>query len=184
MPIALLALSVFIYFDFELSQPVLLSDNTLNVDMVYSLEGFLANDFVVRPVVSDGKVSIYNALTQTWVSGDALWSELPKLDKSVKVKIEGIPQTTTYLSFVVQHVKTAQTFATPKKKIWTHQLIESYITNLNSPKNVEQVIKESSVSTQSVTTLPKKQANYVPFVISAVLLCLYPAGKAVHKMLK
>jgi hypothetical protein len=122
------------YFTFEPSQKVISSSadaNELSVAMLFDLAGVEADEFVVRPKVSNGFVSIFDEVCGEWVSGTALWDKLPLLSKEVRLKVEGLSSERTELFFQIQHIKTTKIYETPKKYIWSDNMYEPYLAKVN-----------------------------------------------------
>lgn len=159
--IVLLFFSVFsfaqtTFFDFHLDLNTLNSKNVLIATMKYDLSNLEEPDFVIRPVVSEGRASIWNVKTNTWVDSNDLWDKMPTLSKEVQIKVEGIGESPVLLSFIIQSSRDSQLFFTPSQKIWSRNTYVKYLDKLN--EKILVIAEESSQSSQ-IMDIPISPVN-------------------------
>lgn len=123
------------YFDFVVKSFLVSNNKDIAVNFKFDISNQFLERFTVRPVLSNGIVSIYNDKTGAWVLGNSFWSDLPKLQKDMRIKINGFTSNTTGLYFEIYDTKTFNIYDTPKKKVWNHALYDSYILTLNQNIN-------------------------------------------------
>lgn len=89
------------------------------------------HNFVIRPVIEKGTVYIWDRKNEVWVSDVALWSKLPFLSSDMKLKMVGLNNNFTEITFQIQDVIEAKIYETNKLKIWPTSVLTSYIEKIN-----------------------------------------------------
>lgn len=134
------------YFTFETDKFVILEDAEIEVQFSYVLERYEENDFVVRPVLGDGTAKIYNEDNDTWAGQYDLWTNMPYLRKTMKVKPNFSGNSD--LSFQIQNTLDAEIYETPKQTIWGKNAYSGYLSTLN--KNLKMYVLEKETPEKSV----------------------------------
>jgi hypothetical protein len=131
----LLALLIFLpkvyaatFFDFVSSSYLLPYDVESAITMHFSLAGYTPDDFSVRPVVSDGAVYIFSDYKDDWISGTDLWTQMPVLQKELRLKM--LTPNITKLHFQIQDRHTGQVYETQPKTFYSYALLQKYLPRL------------------------------------------------------
>jgi len=151
--------------DFTPQSSVFSHDNILAVTFEYELINTTESDFIVRPISSQGVISIWDSSVDQWVPGNTLWQHLPVLQKEMRVKIENLRESTTEIYFQIQNIKHIQIYETLKRKVWNKNVFEDYVGLLNDNVmgGAERSV-EFDEGEQDIVRLPNDM--HIPDVIS------------------
>jgi hypothetical protein len=116
-------------------------DREIQVGFKYELQGFDDGDFLVRPVIKNGTVEIFNSDANTWVGSYSLISELPSLQKEMLIRVKGFDVIKSSLYFEILNTKTGEVFSTPQKEIWSKGIYSNYGELINSNLSNFEVLK-------------------------------------------
>jgi len=120
-------------FYFVISSPTKIIPSTnvvlLNVDS--NLVGDKDRNFVVRPNGGGNSVSIFDQDKGKWVSGSDIWTNMPILDKELKLKFRSPESDKLDLSLQLQDTKTAEIYSSNELNLWTRGAYGNYVSNLN-----------------------------------------------------
>ena len=124
-----------VYFN-PIPQTYMLTNETVaHLKLNYDIVGAENSRFKIRPVISDGKISIFKKETSEWIEGNDTWLALPKLDKELSVKPIVLSEPESDLHFLIQDSVTSKIYETPKIHFWTNLLYKSYLQKLNDQIN-------------------------------------------------
>jgi hypothetical protein len=118
------------YFDFLPSAKLLDYDGTVFVKIFYDLKDYREKDFLVRPISDNGLIFIYDDLRNTWQAGNALWSELPYLQREMRLKLKGYRFLGVHLQIL--NLLTGETYQTPSYKFWFRDNYRNYTKTVNN----------------------------------------------------
>lgn len=118
-------------FDFYLGRYFVDKDEDIKVHFKYDLENFNESSFLVRPVIENGLVEIYNAGNNSWANSSSVLPELPVLSKEMVIKIRGFEIEKTTLYFQIFNTSTGEIYTTPKKTIWSKKIYSKYLEKVN-----------------------------------------------------
>lgn len=119
------------YFDFSLSRYLIDENKETVVNFKYELEGFTEELFLIKPVIENGIVEIFNPEKNSWASSYSLFSDLPNLQKEMLIRVKGFGMDKTGLYFEILNLSNGQVYLTPKKEVWSKKVYEKYLENLN-----------------------------------------------------
>lgn len=150
--ILLFSLNIFSYaqtthFDLTLSNYLIDESSPLEVNFKYLLSGYKDEDFLVRPMVGNGVVEIFNEEKETWISQFDLMNNLPLLQKSMKVRFKGLKVYKSYLMFEIYNKKTGDLYNTPKKMLWTKSIYSDYVDKVNFNLGKMESLKDEATGT-------------------------------------
>ena len=118
---------LFISFDsISVAASVLSSKRELEV-----FPNAFSRDSIVRPKAKVGTISIFDHSENKWVLGTALWSELPKIEERMRVRIEGIDDGKTEIYFEILDGKKYTVHTTPKQTVWGYKPYGDYREKIN-----------------------------------------------------
>jgi len=120
-----------VFFDFSLEKPLIQSGNEFEVSFNYKLSGVSEDSFVIRPIVDRGIVEIWDIENSFWVSSYTLRSNLPRLCKTMKLRISGLEIGKAGVKFEIQNTLDGNIYNTPKRNIWSENIYSEYIKKLN-----------------------------------------------------
>lgn len=143
------------YFNLSTSTNTVPYKKVITAYLSYSLVGYEGADFIIRPVLSRGIVQIFNQEKNQWIGQADLWSNMPKLEKEVKLKID--VSGSSDLWFQIQNVTNAQIYETPKTTIWGQNIFTDYIDKLN--KNAKMYVLEQAMSQNSLKEMDETNLN-------------------------
>jgi len=155
------------YFDVEVDTKKVPYNKELNIEFSYSLNGFEESDFLVRPRMTVGAVSVYHEAENEWVSQGGLWTAMPTLQKDMNIKVD--LQGESELYFEIQNTVDQKIFETPKIMIWGGNIYTDYIEKVN--QNLKQYIyeeKATPVSFEQVPTPDPKPLSLLAKVIKYI----------------
>jgi hypothetical protein len=127
--------AIFTNFDFKLDKYYAEDNKEINVQLIYSFEGYTEEDFLIRPVISNGIIEILNEENGRWISSYGLLTEFPSLENNILVKLTGLNVEKIEIFFEVRNIKTGEVFLTPKKYVWGTKVYENYLERLKISKN-------------------------------------------------
>jgi hypothetical protein len=107
-------------------------DKDIEVSFQYDLEGFDGGDFLVRPVIKNGTVEVFNFNTNNWVGSYSLISEVPNLQQKMLIRMKGFDVDKSSQYFEIFNIKTGEISSTPEKEIWSKQIYSNYGELINS----------------------------------------------------
>ena len=158
------------YFDFNLNKKYLYQNNEIEISFLYDFEGFSENDFIVRPISSQGIIEIYDSENNTWVKNNDLWSNMPSLEKNMRIKTNLIGKST--LSFEIQNTFDTEIYKTGEKTIWGGDLYGDYIEILNRnmltyklKENKEEIPTTKALQQDRPQNLLVKMIKYIDEII-------------------
>ncbi len=135
----------FTQFDFSLGRYLVDNDKEIIVNFDYLLSGYEDKDFLVRPVIENGIVEIFNAGNNSWVSSFDLISDFPILKKEMIIKISGLYVEKSSLIFEIYNTKSGENYTTPAKGVWSGKVYSKYLDKLNAGLSKNLVLKEEVV---------------------------------------
>gem|GEM_PF-4070695 len=117
------------FFDFRPAKNYGSNGEIIKVTFGYKLQGYSQEDFLVKPVLSKGKVEIFNRQKYSWVAADSLWMDFPSLEEEMEIRfyLEGEGR----LHFLLQNTRDAAIYQTPGKVIWGGNLLSGYTQKVN-----------------------------------------------------
>ena len=119
------------YFDFNLSSYKGGENQNIEAGFTYSLVGYSPDDFIVKPVLENGLLEIFNQSIGKWVKANSPWIEFPKLDSEIQIKIVSAPFYKSNLYFEVFNTKNSEVYKTKSIEVWGNKANESYLSTLN-----------------------------------------------------
>lgn len=122
----------FVPFDFSLDRHLLYEGKEAVVDFKYDLQGYEEKDFLVKPLLNNGLVEIYNLCTSSWVGPYVLINELPHIEDEMLIRVKGFNVFRSALSFEIVNTRTGETYLTPSKDIWSLKVYSDYGEKINS----------------------------------------------------
>ena len=150
------------YFVYSVPSFLIPPDGTVHGNFEFSFDGYTEKDFLVRPVVSFGRVEILDPDIETWVDGTDTWLRMPRLRREFSVRLNSSEALT--LKFLVQDTTTGAIYETNKHQLWTRTKYKPYLKHLN--QNVyEYTPAISNVEPPEIKRLPKEQENLISKVI-------------------
>jgi len=132
------------YFDFSLSRYLIDENREMVVDVKYRLDGFIEDIFIVKPVIENGTVEIFNPEKNLWASSFSLVSDLPDLKKEMLIRVKGFGIEKTNLYFEILNLSDGQVHLTPKKEVWSKKVYEKYLENLNKKIERDAILKNEA----------------------------------------
>lgn len=153
-------------FDFSLKE-YLVSENTeTEVYFSYLLSGYENKDFVVKPLIGNGTVEIFNSEKKEWVGSFSSSDNFPEISENMLIRFQNLKVDKTYLWFEIKSVKDGKTYFTPKKSVWGEKIYDGYAEEINySILNYENTIKDTSNEVFEVTETSKSyQSPYLGFI--------------------
>lgn len=148
-------------FDFYLGRYFVDKDEDIKVHFKYDLENFNESSFLVRPVIENGLVEIYNAGNNSWANSSSVLPELPVLSKEMVIKIRGFEIEKTTLYFQIFNTSTGEIYTTPKKTIWSKKIYSKYLERVNE-KIFGNVVSKKDGEFSNVNYLESAQINPSP----------------------
>ena len=101
------------YFTFTPETNLVPEDKEIDISFNFKLEGYQDSDFVVRPVLPIGLVGIFIQEDETWISQYDLWTNMPHLQKTMKVKLDFNGSSDLY--FQIQNTIMRRSMKHPRK---------------------------------------------------------------------
>jgi hypothetical protein len=143
----------FTNFDFDLSKYFVEDNKEVNIELIYSLDGYIEKDFLIRPVISNGIIEILNEENGKWISSYGLTTDLPSLKKNMLVRVRGVSVEKTEIFFEIRNINTGEVYLTPKKYIWSNKMYENYLERLKIQRKQEEIeqINKNEVTESSST---------------------------------
>ena len=139
------------FFEFKLSKNLVLGDEEIIANFFYNLSDVSEESFLVRPVIENGLVKVFDPQKPGWVSGTDVWSSMPRLGKEMRIRIGGMKAPKTFLCFEVKDLRTAVVYKTSKKPLWSKTAYGSYVDGINeSLRGLEISKQESNFSSSDV----------------------------------
>ena len=132
----------FTAFDFSLGRYIVDENMGIKVDFQFSLFGYEKEDFLVRPVIKNGIVEIFNSSEGVWVSSDSPLSKLPYLEDSVFIRIRGLGVEKSVIYFEIFNTVNGESYKTSEKTIWSNEVYSEYIESVNKVLDGNKVLKE------------------------------------------
>jgi len=155
-------------FDFSLGRYLIDESKEMDTSFKYDLENYEEEDLLVRPLIENGIIEIFNIDKNSWVGSYAPLSELPSLKKSILIRIKGFVVQKSSLKFEIFNTKSGEIYTTPPKNIWSKRVHEKYLVKLND--NLSVILSEKKeVDTESESlefAKFEKQSNW--FVIESI----------------
>ncbi|MFH1899533.1 MAG: hypothetical protein ABIJ82_03670 [Patescibacteria group bacterium] len=161
-----LAYASFTNFDFSLKE-YLVSENTeTEVYFSYLFSGYENKDFVVKPLIGNGTVEIFNPEKREWVGSFSFTEYLPKISENMLIRFQNLNVNKTYLWFEIESLKDGKTYFTPKKSIWGEKIYDGYVEEINySVSNYEDTTKEGNNEVFEVMeTSQSYKSSYLGFI--------------------
>lgn len=152
----------FTNFDFELEKYFVEDNKEINVELIYSLDGYTEKDFLIRPVVLNGIIEILNEENGKWVSSYGLTTDLPSLKKNILVRIRGVSVEKTEIFFEIRNINTGEVYLTPKKYVWGNKVYENYLERIKiykNDKNSEEIIENEVIESSSSQNFDQTREN-------------------------
>jgi len=109
------------YFDFNSVNYLIPKDKIVNLAVDFNLKGYTPQDFLIRPVIESGSVQIYNTENESWVSAFDLWTSMPFLSHTMKIKIT--TSAPDNLNFLVLNLVTGEVYKTNLKKYYPYHIL-------------------------------------------------------------
>ena len=153
-------------FDFSLKE-YLVSENTeTEVYFSYLLSGYENKDFVVKPLMGNGTVAIFNPEDKKWMGSFSSLDCLPKISENLIIRFQNLNVNKTYLWFEIENLRDGKTYFTPKKNIWGEKIYDGYVEEINySVSNYEDTPKEKNNEVFEVAeTSQSYQGSYLGFI--------------------
>lgn len=179
-------------FDFSLKEYLVSENVETTVFFSYLLSGYINKDFLVKPLIGNGTVEIFNSEKNEWIGSFSSTNSFPKISESMLVRFQNLIVDKTYLWFEIKNVKDGSTYFTPKKYIWGEKTYYGYVEEinyslLNQTNPAKEInsdvieVTETSAASQSsylgfMESIPKKYYMYfsvLVFIVSAVFGFLY-----------
>jgi len=135
----------FTQFDFSLGRYLLDENKEIKVDFKYDILNYVEKNFLVRPVINNGIVEIFNSETNLWVNSYSNISELPFLENEMLIRIKGLRVEKSCVHFEIFNIKNGEKYNTPVKDVWSEKVYSKYIGKLN--KNLSgYLVKKEEIS--------------------------------------
>jgi len=138
----------FTSFDFSLGRYIVDEGKDTKVILKFSLFGYEKEDFLVRPVLKNGIVDIFNSKDGIWISSDTTLTDLPKLENSVVIRIKGLGVEKSGLYFEIFNTVNGESYKTPEKTVWSGKVYSEYIESVNKVLDGNKVLKDELNSQQ------------------------------------
>ena len=130
------------YFDFSMDSAFISANIESPVRFSFDLADANPLDFVVKPVVSKGAVTIWDKDKSKWILGTDLWTSMPRLTKDMKIALTIGSLSDLELWFQIKNLKSSDIYETPKHTVHNRAEFEEYVKKLNNGL-VPQVIANS-----------------------------------------
>jgi len=141
-------------------------DGILYVDVLHDLN---ETRFLIRPKSEDRLVEIFNKEKDKWVSNNALWNDLPKLTKEIKLRFSSLSLEKISIQFEVKDVTNLKTYLTSPYNVWSKKSHEAYIEKVNQ-KLVSD--KEISLLNRGNSTKKRLKLDLYRTILSFEILAL------------
>ena len=160
------------FFDYRLNSSIFDFSSRLEVEMLYNIVGnFAQGRFVVKPILANGVVSVYDPAVGEWVAANDLWTSMPVLAQKMRVRMNSMGVEKSQLSFEIMDTKTTQIYKTPPHMVWNNKTQAEYIAKINeslqatssvidAPGTLD-LVEESGFVSAATSTVPNS-ANLVP----------------------
>lgn len=148
-------------FDFYLGRYLVDKDEEIKVHFKYDLQNFNEDNFLVRPVIENGLVEIYNMGNNSWADSSSTLPSLPALNKEMTIKIRGFEIEKTALYFQIFNTYTGEIYTTPKKPIWSKKIYSKYLEKVND-KVFGNVVSKKDSEVTDVNYLDQAQISPSP----------------------
>lgn len=119
------------YFEFFPRNNVINSKNVVEIEVLFNLNNIFTQRFRIKPVSSSNFPEIWDDEKETWVFGNSLWSNMPKLNKNIKIKFNNPEFINTDVYFLVQDTITTEIYETSRQKIWSRNWFIEYLSKIN-----------------------------------------------------
>jgi len=140
------------YFTFSADRNLILQGEEMTIKFNHKLEGYEEKDFIVRPIFTNGKVEIYNQDNDSWISQADLWTKMPFLQSSMRLR--PVFNGSSDLWFKIQNTEDAKIYETPKLTVWGKGAYFGYISQIN--KNIKMYVLRQEASAK--VQIDKKDA--------------------------
>ena len=148
-------------FDFYLGRYLIGKDEEITVHLKYDLQNFKEDSFLVRPVIENGIVEIYNVGNNFWVTSYSILPSLPILNEEMTIKIRGLEVEKTGLYFQIFNMSTGEIYTTPKKTVWSKKIYSKYLEKVNE-KIFGNVVSKEDAEFSDVNYLESAQITPSP----------------------
>ncbi len=90
------------------------------------------DSFRVRPNATVGGMQVWDSRMQRWVENVGLWSQLPQVSGSIKMRFSksGFPK--KIFNLIFQDPITAKLYYSPQYTVWSAYYVQNYLSSLNS----------------------------------------------------
>lgn len=131
------------FFDYSLDKNLVSQDGVVEVNLYFDIPKQFQDQFLIRPVLDNGLMYIYNPKVQSWINSNDLWSNMPDLSEKVKVKVASTSFEKVSLKFVIKNTYTQKEFETLAKPIWGKKIYKNYIGTINNAVSVPRETTEN-----------------------------------------
>ncbi len=118
--------------DFSINKNLITQDGEILVSFDPVLSKKSPRQFLVRPVLENGNVFIFNFRSNKWVSSGALWTELPRLEEVMKLRISATGLEKTSLKLILKDPERNLEIETRSKPVWGKRIYSNYIESVNT----------------------------------------------------
>lgn len=122
------------YFDFTLPGNFIVIGKPFSFNLTYFLSSERERNFVIKPILKNGSMEIFNFEKNSWVNDKTSIYEFPIIHGSLKAKVTNLPQFNSTLYFQISDLKTGKIYLTEEKKVWSNFLYSTYVNSLNRSK--------------------------------------------------
>jgi hypothetical protein len=105
--------------------------------VTFDIDSAVGKDYYVRPKLNNGNIHVFNPKSNNWVKSGGVWTDMPKLDKELFLRISSLEQKQNILSFEFLDVNTGEISESSERTIYGKRVYDNYIDSVNmSLKNV------------------------------------------------
>ena len=131
-------------FDFSLGKYLVDGYGEIIVHFDYDLQNYDEETFLVKPIIKNGIIEIFNSDKNSWVSSYSLMSDLPNIKKEMEIKIKGLEVEKSSVYFQIFNTSTGKIYTTPEKFVWSKKVYSKYLEKINEKVTSNLVLKEES----------------------------------------
>lgn len=118
-------------FDFSLGRYLIDEHKEIRVSFKYDLVDYDEKDFLIRPVIKNGIVEVFNPDTNLWTGSFQPISEMSYLKEEALIRVKGLSIEKSSLDFEIYNIKSGEIYSTSAKDIWSKKVYSKYIESLN-----------------------------------------------------
>jgi hypothetical protein len=190
-------------FDFSLKEHLVSENIKIPVSFSYLLLGYKDMDFLVKPMIGNGNVEIFNPERNLWVGNFSSTNLFPKLSKNMFIRFQNLKADRTYLWFEISDVWGGKKYITPKKYVWGEEIYDGYVEEVNyslinyrdttTETNKDPIeVRETTGSSPNfylgfIETIPKEHCLYLSILVffsSALFSFLYRKRESKKEMIQ